>query len=152
MRRTKLLKIIETYGTNHQLKKLHEEVYELTEAILEYEEGVCPHLFDKEAVTEEYADVMVLLNQLLIKYEIDNVRVNEIMEEKIDRQIERIKKEQKVKPNPTKLQVGDTIKCSCPEEMVELMNQLQKDGIETDFVYYVNGVRGLYLEVVKIEN
>lgn len=149
MRSEKLKKIIEHYGVNSQLKKLHEEVYELSEAVIEYKTGLCPNLYDKESITEEFADCMVLLMQLKEFFEIDMDSVNEVMDQKIDRQLQRMENEPKT--DTTTLKVGDTVKCASPEEMVELMYELQKQGIETDFLYSVNGVRGLYLEVVKVE-
>ena len=48
------------------------------------------------------------------------------------------------------MNVGDTIKCKDPEEMVNLMYELNREGIETDFMYEKDGVKGLWLEVVKI--
>ena len=50
------------------------------------------------------------------------------------------------------LQVGDTIKCSDPEEMVDYMYTLNREGIETDFMYEKDGERGLWLEITKIRN
>lgn len=52
--------------------------------------------------------------------------------------------------NKTGLEVGDTIKCSDKEEMVELMNGLAEDDIETDFLYEKDGQKGLWLIVTKI--
>ena len=48
------------------------------------------------------------------------------------------------------MNVGDTIKCSNAEEMVNLMYELNHKGIETDFMYEKDGVKGLWLEVVKV--
>lgn len=95
----KLLNIIEHYGVKHQCKKLNEECYELIEAIGEYEEDyikvdcneewVLP--FMKQHLTEEIADVMVMLFQFKEYYHIDSKQVKEIMNQKIDRQLDRIK-------------------------------------------------------------
>ena len=46
------------------------------------------------------------------------------------------------------LQVGDTIKCHDKEEMVQLMTDLEKKNIHTDFLYEKYGVKGLWLVVV----
>lgn len=46
------------------------------------------------------------------------------------------------------LSVGDTIKCRDEYEAVDLMEELAKEGIETDFVYEKDGVKGLWLEVI----
>ena len=48
------------------------------------------------------------------------------------------------------MNVGDTIKCKDPEERVNLMYELNHEGIETDFMYEKDGVKGLWLEVVKV--
>lgn len=47
------------------------------------------------------------------------------------------------------LKVGDTIKCSTPHEMVDLMTELAKEDIETDFVYEKDGKKGYWLEIKK---
>lgn len=88
----KLKKIIKHYGVTPQLKYFQSEVYELTEAILWNE--LTPHTYaDKEHITEEIADVMVMLKQFQLYYCIKDEEIEEIMKFKIDRQIERIDKE-----------------------------------------------------------
>lgn len=47
------------------------------------------------------------------------------------------------------MNVGDTIKCRDKDDMVDTMVELAKEGIETDFLYEKDGVKGLWLEVVK---
>ena len=47
------------------------------------------------------------------------------------------------------LKVGDTIECNTPNKMVELMTELAKDDIETDFLYEKDGKKGYWLEVKK---
>lgn len=100
----KLLKIINHYGVMPQLKYFQSEIFELNEAILQYE-----HInnYDKtssnfktygnnsirEHITEEIADVLVMLNQFVEYYRIQESDIYMIMEQKIDRQLERIKKE-----------------------------------------------------------
>ena len=49
------------------------------------------------------------------------------------------------------LQVGDTIQCRDREEMLHYMYALQDDGIETEFLYEKNGVKGLWLEITKVQ-
>lgn len=49
------------------------------------------------------------------------------------------------------LKVGDTIKCSNAEEMIDYMYALHAEGIETDFLYEKDGEKGLWLEVVKVK-
>lgn len=48
------------------------------------------------------------------------------------------------------LKVGDTIKCKDKYDAVSTMEQLQKEGVETDFFYMKDGVKGLWLEVVEV--
>ena len=89
--RENLLKIIKYYGVLPQLKYFQSEVYELTEAILEerYWEGT------KEHITEEIADIKVMLDQFIEYYELDRDAIFEIWCNKIDRQLDRIVEESK---------------------------------------------------------
>ena len=94
----KLLKIINHYGVLPQLKYLQSEIYELTEAIVtnklkksvEYEIPLTEIIGTQEHITEEIADVLVMLFQFKEYYQIDNHEIKEIMKEKIDRQLKRI--------------------------------------------------------------
>lgn len=95
MGKEKLLKIINHYGVNHQQRKLAEEVFELQEAIIEYE---CEEFKTTEneehlikCISEEIADVMVLLNQFAFYYDIKLEDINNMMSYKVNRQLERIK-------------------------------------------------------------
>lgn len=95
-RKEKLLKIIDTYGINHQLKKLNEETFEVTEAILEYETGLYVDSINscnKNCIAEEIADVLVMLEQFKLYYNIKNEDIIKVMDYKIDRQIKRIESE-----------------------------------------------------------
>lgn len=91
----KLLKIINHYGPLKQLKYIHSEYFELDEAILEIENDEYTY-YDKvvenhkKHITEELADVMVMLKQFQYYYDIKDENVEEIMNEKIERQLERI--------------------------------------------------------------
>lgn len=99
-----LLKIIKHYGVNHQQRKLNEEVFELQEAILKAEYYI-PRKDDSftkincnldayvNHITEEIADVMVMLGQFVSYYKIDNDSINEIMSQKIERQLKRMEEE-----------------------------------------------------------
>lgn len=100
--KNKLLKIINHYGIDKQLKYIHSEYYELDEAIINtedckafdesegvgYNEKIC-----KKYITEELADVMVMLKQFQYYYGITDKEIEDIMNYKIDRQLERIEKE-----------------------------------------------------------
>lgn len=94
----KLKQIIKHYGTTHQLKHFQEEAYELTEAILwDY---LTPNTWhDKYHIAEEIADCLVMIKQFQLYYGIHEEDIMEIMEYKINRQIERIEKECKHQNN-----------------------------------------------------
>lgn len=47
------------------------------------------------------------------------------------------------------MKTGDTIKCRNAEDMINTMYDLAKQGIETDFMYEKDGVKGLWLVVTK---
>ena len=78
-------KIINRYGVNAQLKKLSEEVYEFEEAVLEKH--------DKKHITEEIADILVILQQFKEKYNIEEAEINKVMKHKVDRQLKRMKED-----------------------------------------------------------
>lgn len=95
-----LLKIISFYGVIPQLKQFNEESYELIEAIIKKEEDYqfseTTVRIDKENIrhiAEEIADCYVMLNQFQLYYGIENKQIEETMKFKIDRQLERINKE-----------------------------------------------------------
>lgn len=97
-----LEQIIDNYGYKHQLKKLNEEVFEFQEAVRDYE-----YLYEdswteliveqvekyKKHIEEEYADVMVMMEQFKAYYNLDNNNIIDIMNKKINRQIDRIESE-----------------------------------------------------------
>ena len=80
----KLLTIFNTYGKSNQIKKLLEEVGEFIETVINE---------DKENMVQELADCEVMLNQFQLYYGIENKQIEETMKFKIDRQLERINKE-----------------------------------------------------------
>lgn len=94
-----LLKIISFYGVLPQLKHFNSEVFELTEAIINAENnrliGISrkPSKLAIEHIAEEIADCYVMLNQFQLYYGIENKQIEETMKFKIDRQLERINKE-----------------------------------------------------------
>lgn len=97
----KLLKIINHYEINNQLRQFNEETFELNQAISEYQFLLKElHGFNKEAekelidhITEEIADVSVMLEQFKLYYKITDGEIQTIMHQKIDRQLERIANE-----------------------------------------------------------
>ena len=93
-----LLKIINHYGVMPQLKYFQSEIFELNEAIITYENDykssdVQDMTEDKKHIAEEIADVLVMLNQFVEYYKIQESDIYMIMEQKIDRQLERIEDE-----------------------------------------------------------
>ena len=93
-----LLKIIKHYGINSQQRKLEEEVFELQEAItthelkqsVEYDIPLTEIVGNKEHITTEIADVLVLLGQIIHYYDIEVSDIEKNMEYKIMRQLRRI--------------------------------------------------------------
>lgn len=106
----KLRKIINYYGIEKQLKYFQTKVFELNEQIIkERNKGVIEKDIDtflsiilsimnsryknnsKEHIKEEIADVMVMLKQFQLYYDISTNDIRDIMSQKINRQLERIK-------------------------------------------------------------
>lgn len=110
----KLRKIINHYGIDKQLKYFQSEVFELNEAIIKRRNtgvledvciGICNTIspiinpqykdYRLEAIKDELADVMVMLKQFQLYYDISTDDIKKIMKDKVDRQLERIKYEPK---------------------------------------------------------
>ena len=49
------------------------------------------------------------------------------------------------------LKKGDTIKCKDKDDMVNTFMELQKVGVDTDFLYEKDGKKGLWLIVLSVE-
>ena len=88
----KLLQIVRHYGIYKQLKYIHSEYYELDESILDYEHDETGYV-DTKHIAEEISDVMVMLKQFQYYYGIEDEQIKNIMDYKIQRQLERIEKE-----------------------------------------------------------
>ena len=89
--------IINYYGVLAQLKYFQSEVFELNEAIIK-REAIAGYEKDYLAshdkhIAEEIADVQLMLNQFKEHYIISNITIDRIMNEKANRQLERIKEE-----------------------------------------------------------
>ena len=82
-----LLKIVEHFGINNQQRKLNEEVFELQEAITIVQQG--NNQSNKE-ITEEMADVMLLIEQFKLYYGIRIVEITNIFWYKVARTLQRI--------------------------------------------------------------
>jgi ribosome assembly protein YihI (activator of Der GTPase) len=92
MQRSEKIKLVSYhYGRKHQCKKAIEEMAELTKALCKLDEN--PAMDSKNAkyidnVLEEIADVIVMMEQLKLFF--GQKQIEEIIDLKIDRQIERI--------------------------------------------------------------
>lgn len=91
--------IITHYGVIPQLKYFQSEVFELNEAIITREDKTI-ELFTYDYrqklldnIAEEIADVQLMLNQFKEYYSISNITIDRIMNEKANRQLERIANE-----------------------------------------------------------
>lgn len=93
----KCLEIINTYGPKHQQRKLAEEQFELQEAITIVEQRDQDYLYENQAnmLIDEIADNIVLLGEFIQYYNLDIDKINDRIEQKLDRQLDRIKKEGK---------------------------------------------------------
>lgn len=110
----KLRKIINHYGIEKQLKYFQSEVFELNEQIIKRRNTGCfENVLDsvvrvlsplmnqtyidksKEHIKEEIADVMVMLKQFQLYYDISTDDIKEVMRSKVNRQLERIANEDK---------------------------------------------------------
>ena len=93
--------IIDNYGVINQLKHFQSEVWELNEAIIKYEYELDGDNYSnftdelKEHITEEIADVKLMLNQFKRYYNISDKEIEEVMQYKADRQLKRIDKEKR---------------------------------------------------------
>lgn len=96
----KIKYIAEYYGIESQSIQLFEEMGELAQAVSKYLRSTgYGQGTDKSAyecvgcVTEEMADVLIMLSQIQHLLHIGNINLDKKIEEKLDRQIERIKNE-----------------------------------------------------------
>lgn len=104
MNNESIKKIADTYGYDAQSRQLIEEMAELTQAInkLWRVEKFCE---DKDIldikgfsvpeirnVTEEIADVTIMLEQIKYLLQISDTDIDQIIEQKLNRQLERIEK------------------------------------------------------------
>ena len=84
----KVLRIINNYGAMNQLKYMQTEMFEFVEAVINYNN--LSNEKNKEHIEEEYADLMVMLEQFHAYYNLDDMHISEVMHQKIDRQLKRI--------------------------------------------------------------
>lgn len=81
--------IADHYGKDAQTVQTVEELNELACAILHYRKRRCAGRFD--GVVEEMADVEIMLEQIKYLYNIDEQSIQRVKQDKIDRQLQRIK-------------------------------------------------------------
>jgi hypothetical protein len=87
----KLTQIADYYGKEKQSQKTVEELAELIQAIVKYE--ATPDFETKRNLTEELADVKIMIDQMLYLCEIPPYKYNDMVEFKIARTLQRIAEE-----------------------------------------------------------
>ena len=87
----KVKRIADYYGWNSQLRQLAEECSELSVEALHYlkERG------GAERISEEIVDVLIMIQQIIYLLRIDVEKLEKYSEFKLNRQLSRIRKEQK---------------------------------------------------------
>lgn len=91
-----IVQFCEHYGADHQIKRVQTEIFELNDAIMDYEKAkksIYTQDFERLAdhVAEEFGDVMIMLYQIVLSYGITDDQIQAHMLRKINRQKERIK-------------------------------------------------------------
>lgn len=94
----KMLEIFNHFGYRNQLKKLSEECFEFIESVYDFENVLKYELDnDKETfvkckshLTEELADMMLLLGEFNAKYGIDSDEFDAVFDTKVERTLDRI--------------------------------------------------------------
>lgn len=84
-------KIAEHYGRMAQSMQTCEECAELIQAVSKLTRGVTEIRI--LALVEEIADVRIMMSQLMQLYGIPETEVSELVDEKLERQLKRIKEE-----------------------------------------------------------
>lgn len=83
----KLKAIILHYGLSAQTSKAVEELIELSEILVKY---MNKGDLDRDELYEEMADVLIMVEQLKIIYNIDTAALQQVIDMKIDRTLERM--------------------------------------------------------------
>jgi len=86
-------RIAEHYGAGAQSMQTCEECAELIQAVSKLTRGVTEMRIS--ALVEEIADVRIMMSQLMQLYGIPETEIATLVERKLERQLERIKGEQK---------------------------------------------------------
>lgn len=93
-----IVKIADTYGYDTQSRQLIEEMAELTVALNKYyrvsiltpQRVNFAERIELRNIKEEIADVTIMLEQIKYLLSISDTDINEIIEQKLNRQLERI--------------------------------------------------------------
>ena len=87
----KVKRIADYYGLKNQLKQLVEECSELSVEALHYTR----EMGGTERISEEIVDVLIMIQQIIYLLRNDTEKLEKYADFKLDRQLGRIKKEQK---------------------------------------------------------
>lgn len=96
--REKILKVIKHWGVRKQLKHFNSEVFELNEAIFDYEnvknyKGNTIEKQAKEHIVEEIADCLLMLKEFIEFYEIEEKEIMQVINFKLDRTLKKVGEE-----------------------------------------------------------
>ena len=83
----KLTAIIRHYGLSAQTSKAVEELIELSEVLIK---DMNKGDLNRNGLYEEMADVLIMIGQLKIIYNIDTAALQQVIDMKIDRTLERM--------------------------------------------------------------
>lgn len=88
----KVSEIAHHYGFEAQARQTAEECAELIQALMKYfrKDSVEWQRATKEHILEETADVWIMIRQLWELMDVEYTEITEIVEQKVDRQIQRI--------------------------------------------------------------
>lgn len=95
----KIQYIADHYGYDPQSRQLIEEMAELTVALNKAWRKTfdtvdkIPNMDDEERIVEEIADVEIMITQIEYFFGVSAMKLNNMIEQKLNRQIERIKQE-----------------------------------------------------------
>ena len=96
----KIQYIADHYGYEPQSRQLIEELSELIQAICKHNRAFAGKRFsklskcpEKDAITEEIADVEIMIAQIEHLLGVSAMKLDNMIEQKLDRQIDRIKNE-----------------------------------------------------------
>lgn len=84
-----LQEIINHYGANHQKDKLFEEMAELQKEVCKEKDGKG----NIQHIAEELADVSIMLQQMQLIYGITDEKIEQVVQDKIERTLDRIEGE-----------------------------------------------------------